>query len=64
MFHGTNDGTVKPGGDILMLKDYNACSPKEQAKLTLYPGCGHDSWTRTYKNQEVFDWLLLHKTVN
>ena len=27
-------------------------------KLTIYPGCGHDSWTRTYEKPEVFEWLL------
>jgi hypothetical protein len=28
------------------------------AKLTVYENTGHDAWTATYKNQEVFDWLL------
>jgi len=32
-----------------------------QAKLTIYPGVGHDSWTRTYENQEFWDWLLAQK---
>jgi hypothetical protein len=27
-------------------------------KLTLYPGVGHDSWTSTYDNPELYDWLL------
>ena len=25
---------------------------------TEYPDTGHDSWTRTYRNPEVFDWLF------
>ena len=31
---------------------------KKEVKLTIYPSCSHDAWTETYKNQEVYDWLL------
>jgi predicted peptidase len=27
-------------------------------KFTDYPEAGHDSWTATYDNPELFDWLL------
>ncbi|MFI4875136.1 MAG: prolyl oligopeptidase family serine peptidase [Blastopirellula sp. JB062] len=30
------------------------------AKLTIYPGVKHDSWSATYDNPEVYDWLLSH----
>jgi predicted peptidase len=30
-------------------------------KLTIYEGVGHDSWTATYNNPEVYQWLLTHK---
>jgi predicted peptidase len=30
------------------------------AKLTVYPDVGHDSWTQTYENQELYDWFLQH----
>jgi hypothetical protein len=30
------------------------------AKLTVYPDAGHDSWTETYDNPDVYSWLLLH----
>jgi hypothetical protein len=26
----------------------NALNPPEKAKLTIYPGVGHDSWSMTY----------------
>jgi hypothetical protein len=57
----------------------NCCEnprPKERALLTLYPGVGHDSWTRTYdpksrfdpetgrptrKGINVYEWLLQHR---
>ena len=29
-----------------------------EAKLTIYPGVGHDSWTQTYEDVEVVRWLL------
>lgn len=27
-------------------------------KLTVYPEAGHDSWTETYDNPALYDWLL------
>jgi predicted peptidase len=30
-------------------------------KLTIYPGVGHDSWTRTYDNPEFWAWLFAQK---
>ena len=40
------DAIKKRGGDV---------------KLTIYPGVGHDSWTQTYANPELYDWLLQHQ---
>lgn len=31
------------------------------AKLTVYPGVGHDSWTQTYDNEEFWTWLFSQK---
>ncbi len=31
------------------------------AKLTVYPEAGHDSWTETYQNEAVYDWLLAQR---
>ena len=28
------------------------------ARMTIYPNVGHDSWTQTYANDEVYRWLL------
>ena len=30
-------------------------------RFTRYPGVGHDSWTRTYDNPDLYDWLLAHR---
>ena len=27
-------------------------------KLTIYPEANHDSWTETYNNEELYNWLL------
>ncbi|MBC8873228.1 MAG: prolyl oligopeptidase family serine peptidase [Planctomycetes bacterium] len=32
-----------------------------EPKLTVYPDAGHDSWTETYDNPELYEWLLKHK---
>ena len=32
-----------------------------QAKLTVYPEAGHDSWTETYNNPAVYEWLLAQR---
>jgi predicted peptidase len=30
-------------------------------QFTIYPGVGHDSWTKTYDNPELYKWLLKQK---
>jgi hypothetical protein len=29
--------------------------------FTIYPEAGHDSWTETYDNPKVYEWLLQQK---
>ncbi|MBN2582591.1 MAG: hypothetical protein JXL80_05940 [Planctomycetes bacterium] len=29
--------------------------------MTVYPEAGHDSWTATYDNDELYKWLLEQK---
>jgi predicted peptidase len=56
VFHGGKDPVVplkrsqemvdalkKAGGDV---------------RITVYPDAGHDSWTETYNNPELYEWLL------
>lgn len=62
-FHGDADGTVNQSGSINMVNAINACTPAPSiaAKLTIYPGVGHDSWTRTYDGSaghDIYAWLL------
>jgi hypothetical protein len=30
-------------------------------KFTIYPQAGHDSWTETYQNPELYEWFLDQK---
>jgi predicted peptidase len=32
-----------------------------EANLTVYPGVGHNSWTQTYNNPELYEWFLKHE---
>ncbi len=58
-FHGGKDPVVpvKRSEDMVEALKRN----HGDAKLTIYPDAGHDSWTATYDNPEVFEWLLAHK---
>jgi predicted peptidase len=55
-FHGANDNVVpiaRTEAMIKALKDAGA-----DPKFTVYPEAGHDSWTETYNNSELYKWLL------
>jgi poly(3-hydroxybutyrate) depolymerase len=62
--HGELDPKVSPLGSTEPLAQLNACRPPPvDAKLTVYPGVKHDSWTRTYDlsaGNDVYGWLLSH----
>ena len=59
-FHGDADGAVKYEYSRNLVDAVRAAGNKE-VKFTTYPGAGHDVWTRTYANPELYDWLLSHK---
>jgi predicted peptidase len=58
-FHGAADRVVpleKSERMIVALKEAGG-----DARLTVYPGVGHDAWTPTYANPGFYDWLLKHR---
>lgn len=55
-FHGGKDTTVLPEESVKMTDAVNRSGG--YAKLTIYPENGHDAWSDTYRNPEVFEWLL------
>lgn len=58
VFHGDAD-TVVPTYEsenmVGWLRDVG-----NEARLTLYPGIGHDSWTQAYNTPELYEWFLSH----
>lgn len=58
-FHGGKDDVVAVGESEEMVEAIKKRGGN--AKLTVYPEARHDSWTETYNNQEVYDWLLSHR---
>jgi dipeptidyl aminopeptidase/acylaminoacyl peptidase len=61
-FHGAKDNLVPVKESEEMVQAIKAAGG--DAKLTVYPDAGHDSWTATYNNQELYDWLLQHHKSN
>lgn len=58
-FHGAMDSVVPLEGTtriVKALKDAGA-----DVQFTIYPMAGHDSWTETYDNPELFSWFLSHR---
>ena len=58
-FHGAKDSTVFLSESEHMVDAVNKNGGS--AKLTVYPENGHNSWTDTFKNPEVYRWLLSHR---
>lgn len=60
VFHGAKDTTVPASRSEAMVKALKDAGA-EHVKFTLYPDAGHDAWTETYRNPEVWEWLLKQK---
>ena len=60
-FHGAKDPVVPLAESERMVELSKKLGVRE-VKLTVYPEAGHDAWTETYKNPEVYEWLLEHKS--
>ncbi len=55
-FHGAKDGDVPLEISQGLVDVLKACGGDIQ--FTIYPELGHDSWTKTYNNPDLYDWLL------
>lgn len=58
-FHGAKDENVPPDESIQMADAVKKSGGN--VRLTIYPELEHDSWTVTYNNPDLYDWLLMHK---
>ncbi|MEE3153735.1 MAG: prolyl oligopeptidase family serine peptidase, partial [Candidatus Neomarinimicrobiota bacterium] len=59
LFHGEADSVIPVENSLSI---YDALKPiNEHVFLTIYKGVGHDSWTETYENEAVYEWLLMYR---
>lgn len=59
VFHGTSDNVVPLKKSAIMVDALKKAGAK--VKFREYPGVGHDSWTATYRDPEVWKWLFSNK---
>jgi len=62
-FHGDADNVVTIDDDNAAMPQFIACPnpPRKDVRYTVYPGVGHDSWTRTYTlsaGHDIYNWML------
>lgn len=58
-FHGAKDPVVPASASRRMVEALARCGG--DARLTIYPEVGHDCWTETYANLELYEWFLAHR---
>jgi predicted peptidase len=58
IFHGEDDEVIPVSESRRMAQVLQEAGG--DVTLTLYPGVGHDSWTRAYDNPDIYTWLLRH----
>jgi predicted peptidase len=58
-FHGADDHIVPLEQSERMIAALKKAGG--DARLTVYPGVGHDAWTQTYANPRFYEWLLQHR---
>jgi predicted peptidase len=58
VFHGEKDTTVPIQASKDMVDALKRAGGTVQ--FTTYPEAGHDSWTETYNNPELYKWFLSH----
>lgn len=59
VFHGAKDQTVPLEESqrlVDIMKRYDG-----DPQFTIYPKARHDSWTATYANPKLYEWLLSHR---
>ena len=58
-FHGAKDRLIPLSRTVEMVEALLAAGGN--VKLTVYPEAGHDSWTETYRNPQLYEWMLQQK---
>lgn len=66
-FNGDADDVVNPAGSIDTIGALQTCPapPRQDVRLTVYPGVDHDSWDHAYsgsQGQDIYSWMLGYTT--
>lgn len=61
VFHGAKDDVIKLDRSEELVERLKRCG--SNVKFTVYDDTGHDAWTPTYENPELYEWLLQHRRV-
>jgi len=56
VFHGDADRVVPVQESIDMVEAIREAGGRN-VELTVYPGVGHDSWTQTYEDPQLWEWM-------
>ena len=58
VFHGAKDQVVPIEKSEIMVAALEKTGGS--VEFTVYPETGHDSWTETYNNPDLYEWFLKH----
>ncbi|HET6274257.1 MAG TPA: prolyl oligopeptidase family serine peptidase [Bacteroidota bacterium] len=58
VFHGAKDPVINISESYRMVDPLKECGG--DVRFTIYPEAGHDAWTETYMNPELYTWFLSH----
>ena len=59
-FHGAQDRVVPCINQVELIDKLQSLGNKN-VKLTIYPDANHNSWTETYNNPALYDWMFSQK---
>ena len=59
VFHGAEDPTVPVRNSDVMVEALKKAG--NDVQYTVYLKVAHDSWTQTYENPRLYEWLLKHR---
>ncbi len=58
VFHGAKDRVIPLSQSENIVKGFK--DRGVDVKFTVYPEAGHDSWTESYDNEELYEWFMSH----
>ncbi len=61
-FHGEKDNVVPVQRSKDLVDALKRCNAN--VNFTIYPDAEHDSWTKTYDNPQIYEWLLKQNKSN